>query len=90
MHNLTDFIRGVPFEGPLDVHYFEDIPNAETARRALAFISNPSNEIELRKRQTHKDIVRMWRAAFRGCIAHGVPVPEDLQGYAQRLGVVFP
>lgn len=84
------FNVGIPFEGPLDVAYFCNIPNADSARKAISFLANQTNEIELHKRHSEADIQTMWKAAFRGCVKHGVPVPGDLIGYAKRLGVYIP
>jgi hypothetical protein len=87
---LVLFQGGIPFDGPVDVEYFERIPNESTARKALEFMMSLRNEISLRQRHSEEDVGRMWLATFRGCLAHGVPIPENLRGYAQRLGVVFP
>lgn len=87
--SLTDiFSVGIPFEGDVDVAYFCNQPNASTARSALKFLSDQNNEIQLRGRASHADIVRMWKATFRACIAHGIEIPKGLKGYAKRLGVI--
>ncbi len=79
----------IPFDGPMDVDYFCHIPNAEIARRSLAFLRDGSNEIELHKRHVRSDIDRMWKAAFRGCLAHGVELSSNDKQYARMLGVVI-
>ena len=88
---LKEWFNTFPEEikGPIDVRYFADIQNADTARRALAWISDQDIEMELAKRHTRGDIEFMWKAAFRGCLMHGVPIPNSLKGYARRLGVVL-
>lgn len=93
--NFIDIVNhfrrgGLPFDGPIDVDYFCDIPNEATARDALAVLSTPGIEVELNKRHPPSEVARLWKAMFRGCVAHGVPVPDHLKGYARRLGIVFP
>lgn len=84
---------GIPEEitGPINADYFCDQPNASVAQQALDFLKDQNNIFELRKRrQPEADIQRMWKATFRSCLAHAVPVPDNLKGFARRLGVVFP
>lgn len=79
----------IPFEGPLDIDYFCDIPNAEVARRCLAFLSDGTNEIEINKRHVMSDIHRMWKATFRACLSYGVPLSANNKQYARMLGVAI-
>jgi len=80
----------ITFKGPLDIEYFERVPNADIARAKLAWIMRPANEIELRKRHDPEEVARMWRAVFRGCLMFGVPIPDKLKPYGRAIGVVFP
>ena len=84
------FNVGVPIEGPIDIKYFSDIPSASAARAALTFIMDQNVEFQLRRHHHQGDIEKMHRAAFRGCLAHSVPIPKRFAGYAKRLGIVFP
>jgi len=84
------FNQGLPFDGPIDVKHLENIPNADVAQRTLAFMSDRGNEFDLYQRHTPADVARMWRATFRACLTHGVPVTRRQQGFAQRLGIIFP
>jgi hypothetical protein len=79
----------IPFDGPLDVDYFCDIPNADVARRCMAFLKDGSNEIELAKRHVTSDIHRMWKATFRAYLAHGIALSDNDKQYARMLGVVI-
>jgi len=79
----------LPFDGPMDVDYFCDIPNEEVARRCLAFLKDGSNEIELNKRHVVSDIQRMWKATFRACLAYGIALSDNDKQYARMLGVVI-
>jgi hypothetical protein len=79
----------LPFDGPMDVKYFCDIPNAEVARRCLSFLHDGSNAIELAKRHVQSDIHQMWKATFRACLAHGVELSTNDKQYARMLGVVI-
>lgn len=83
-------LTAIPFEGPIDIDYLGDIPNASVAREALTFMRDQNNEIELHKRHVPEDVERAWRVVLRGCIAHGVVIPYDLRGFARRLGLVVP
>jgi len=77
-------------EGKLDIAYLLDIPNRDVAQRALDFMSNQINEIELSKRHTPAEMQRMWRGVLRSAIAHGVPLSQNQATYAKLLGVVLP
>jgi hypothetical protein len=79
----------IPFEGEIDIDYLLDIPNAEVARRAYEFLKDRNNQIELFKRHGQEDMQRMWRGVLRGCIAHGVPLPDNHLKYARMLGVAI-
>lgn len=80
----------LPFEGPIDIDYLLDIPSADAARKALAFLDDRVNEIELHKRHSSQDVERMWRGVLRACIGFGVPLRKDQQAYAKQLGIVLP
>lgn len=77
-------------EGKLDISYLLDIPNRDVAQRALDFMDNQINEIELAKRHSHVDMQRMWRGVLRACLAHGVPLTQNQATYAKSLGIVLP
>lgn len=77
----------IPFDGPLDVDYFCDIPNADTARKALSFLKDGPNAIELAKRHIDTDIKRMWKSALRACIMYGIALSANDLQYARMLGV---
>ena len=77
----------IPFEGQIDIDYLTDIPNAEVARRAYEFLSDGPNQIELYKRHGSEDMKRMWRGVLRGCLAHGVSLPDNDLRYARMLGI---
>lgn len=77
----------IPFEGPLDVSYFLDQPSADVARRALEFLSDRGNEIEVHRRNGTAELERMWRGTLRSCLGHGVPLSDDQRLYAAALGV---
>ena len=76
--------------GKIDIEYLLDIPNRSSAQRALDFIDNQTNEIELHKRHPPHEMQRMWRGVLRGCIAHGVPLTQNQSTYAKMLGIVLP
>lgn len=78
------------FDGPMDVEYFCDIPNASVARECLMFLEDGGNEITLHQRHTSSEVERMWRATFRACFAHDVPLSDNQKQYARMLGVVIP
>lgn len=80
----------IPFDGPIDIDYLLDIPNEDSARRALDFLDDRVNEITLQKRHSPGDMERMWKGVLRACIGFGVPLREDQQAYAQQLGIVLP
>jgi hypothetical protein len=80
----------IPFAGPIDIDYLLDIPNEDIARKALGFIDDRVNEIELYKRHSPQDVERMWRGVLRAAIGHGVPLREDQKAYAKQLGIVLP
>ena len=65
-------------------------PNEDVARRALNFLDDRVNEVELHKRHSPQDIERMWRGVFRACLGHSVPLREDQKAYAKQLGIVLP
>lgn len=79
----------IPFDGKVDIAYFLDQPNAEVARRALEFLSDQGNEIELRKRHGAADIEQLWRGTLRSCVGHGVPLSDSQRLYAAALGVAL-
>lgn len=78
------------FEGKLDIDYLLDIPNADVAQRALDFMDNQINEMELAKRHTPAELQRMWKGVLRAAIAHGVPLTTTQATYAKVLGIVLP
>jgi hypothetical protein len=80
----------IPFEGKIDIDYLLDIPNRDIAQRALDFMNNQINEIELSKRHSYPDMQRMWKGVLRACIAHGVPLTQNQAHYAKSLGIVLP
>ncbi|HEY5552422.1 MAG TPA: hypothetical protein VIK52_11070 [Opitutaceae bacterium] len=92
IRNAVDAFGGsyIPFEGPIDTAYLLDIPNEDVARRALNFLDDRVNEVELHKRHSPQDIERMWRGVFRACLGHSVPLREDQKAYAKQLGIVLP
>lgn len=92
IRNAVDAFGGsyIPFRGPIDIDYLLDIPNEDVARRALAFLDDRVNEVELHKRHTARDIERMWKGVLRACLGHGVPLREDQKAYAKQLGIVLP
>lgn len=77
-------------DGPIDIEYLLDIPNRSIAQRALDFLDEQGNEIELSKRHSPADMQRMWRGVLRACIAHGVPLTPEQSTYAKVLGIVLP
>lgn len=84
------FAQGMPFDGPIDLDYFENIPNKDIAERALAFLNDQANEFDLRKYHAQSDITRLWRATFRACIRYQVSLTAEQHSFALRLGVVVP
>lgn len=80
----------IPFDGKLDVGYFLDIPNADVARRAIAFLSDQVNEIELHNRHSSTEVEQMWAGTLRACLAHGVELTPEQALYAKTLGIVLP
>lgn len=76
-------------EGKLDIGYLLDIPNQDIARRALDFMSNQINEIDLAKRHTPMEMQRMWKGVLRSAIAHDVPLTQNQATYAKVLGIVL-
>ena len=78
------------FEGKVDVGYLIDIPNADIAQRALDFLSDQVNEIELHKRNGAGDVKRAWRGVLRACLAYGVPLTPENALYAKSLGIGLP
>jgi hypothetical protein len=78
----------IPFDGKIDVAYFLDQPNAEVARRALSFLADQVNEIELHKRHSSAEVESLWRGTLRSCVAHGVELTPDQRLYAVALGIV--
>lgn len=79
----------LPFAGPLDEGYFLDQPNAEVARRALEFLADKGNELEVFKRSGQAVLDRLWRGTLRSCLARGVALSEQQRLYARVLGVVL-
>lgn len=77
-------------KGKLDINYLLDIPNRSVAQKAIDFIDNQTNEIELSKRHTPQEMQRMWKGVLRACIAHGVPLSTNQATYAKVLGIVLP
>jgi len=82
--------RYIPFDGPIDIDYLLDIPNADVARRALEFLDDQVNEITLQERHGWADMQRMWKGVLRACIGFGVPLRPDQQAYARVLGIELP
>ncbi len=80
----------IPFDGPIDIDYLIDIPNADIARKALAFLMDDVNRIDLSKRHTPAEMQRMHRGVFRGCLAHGVTLTANQKQYARMCGVIIP
>lgn len=82
-------LHHLAFDGPMDVEYFCDIPNASVARDCLTFLEDGGNEISLHQRHTSSEVERMWRTTLRACLAHGVPISDSQKQYARMLGVVI-
>jgi len=74
----------------LDVGYFCDQPNAHCARKALEFLTDGVNQIELVKEHSREEIKRMWLSTIRACITYDVPMPHEVLHYGQVLGVTLP
>jgi hypothetical protein len=78
------------FEGPIDIDYLTQLPDASSARRALEFIEDQGNQFTLAKYNSPRDVEHAWRQILRACIAHGVPLTDAQQLYAKSLGVGLP
>lgn len=77
-------------KGKIDIPYLIDCPSRSAAQSALDFLSNQTNEIELRKRHSPAEMLQMWRGVLRGCLAHGVPLSDNQRLFAKTIGVVLP
>lgn len=85
-------VFGGPFggepTGPIDVHAFSRITSEDMAFKRLNWLRN--YEPVLKRWHGDEDMRALWKAAFRGAIGHGVPIPSTLVPYARMLGVVVP
>lgn len=89
MHPLDLFTgRHGRADGPIDLDHFMSITGPDIAFKRLYFMLD--NETELHNHHTGVEIDRLWKAVYRGCIAYGVPIPDNQRGHAAILGVVTP
>lgn len=88
---IANLFKGDLVDGEIDVDWFCMIKSEGAARARLEFMRTPKNIFALRKRgYGGEPLNRMWKAVFRGCIAHGVPIPSELNHLASELGVIVP
>lgn len=90
-YNPLDAFRGGRHgmaDGPIDIEHFSKITSGDTAWKRFYFLLD--NEGRLRNFHNGLEIDKLWKAVYRGCAEHDVPIPDRMKPHAKMLGVIVP